>query len=83
MKTFEEYWAVLVEKNPAFGRSDTEHVTLTVRGIKNVVKQAWERGELSMADKAATAFSEGAKHRNDSPYSSSSLDALKNIFGFK
>jgi hypothetical protein len=83
MKTFEEYWAALVAKNPAFGRSETEHVTLTVRGIKNVVKQAWERGELSMAEKTATAFSEGAKHRNDSPYSSSSLDALKNLFGMR
>lgn len=83
MKTFEEYWEALVKKNPAFGRSESEHVTLTVRGLKNVVKQSWERGEMAMAEKTAKAFSDSAKHRNDSPYSSSSLDAFKNIFGMK
>jgi hypothetical protein len=83
MKTFEEYWEALVKKNPAFGKSESEHVTLTVRGLKNVVKQSWERGELSMADKTARAFSASDQRKNDSPYSSSSLDALKNIFGMK
>ena len=83
MKTFEEYWEALIEKNPAFGRSESEHITLTVRGLKNVVKQAWDKGELAMAEKTAKPFSDSAKLRNDSPYSSSSLDALKNLFGMR
>lgn len=73
----------LVKKNPAFGRTEDEHVTLTARGLKAVVKQAWEKGEMSMAQKTAKAFSEDTKRKNDSPYSSSSLDALKNLFGMK
>lgn len=78
MKTFEEYWEALVQKNPAFGRAEGEHVTLTARGLKAVVKQAWEKGEISMAQRTAKAFSD-ADRRNGG----SSLDALKNIFGFK
>ena len=78
MKTFEEYWEALVKKNPAFGRAEAEHVTLTARGLKAVVKQAWEKGEMSMAQKTAKAFS-GADRREGA----ASLDALKNIFGFK
>lgn len=73
MKTFEEYWEALVKKNPAFGRAEEEHVTLTARGLKAVIKQAWDKGELSMAQKTAKAFSGGG-------FSGSSLDALKNLF---
>jgi hypothetical protein len=78
MKTFEEYWEALVKKNPAFGRAQDEHVTLTARGLKAVVKQAWEKGEMSMAQKTAKAFSDTDRHEG-----ASSLGALKNIFGFK
>lgn len=78
MKTFEEYWEALVKKNPAFGRAEGEHVTLTVRGLKAVIKQAWEKGEMSMAQKTAKAFSDADRRNGES-----SLDALKNIFGFK
>jgi hypothetical protein len=78
VKTFEEYWAALVKKNPAFGRAEDAHVTLTARGLKAVVKQAWDKGELSMAQKTAKAFSGMDRRNGESP-----LDALNNIFGFK
>lgn len=40
----DKYWQKLVEKNPALGKADDEKVTLTVRGLRNVVKQAHETG---------------------------------------
>jgi hypothetical protein len=78
MRTFEEYWGALVKKNPAFGRAEDERVTLTARGLKAVVKQAWEKGEMCMAQKTAKAFSDTDRRKGES-----ALDALKNIFGSK
>lgn len=78
MKTFEEYWEALVKKNPAFGRAEGEHVTLTARGLKAVVKQAWDKGEMSMAQKTAKAFSDEDRRKGEA-----SLNAIKNMFEFK
>jgi len=40
----EEYIQAVIAKNPALGKSDDEKVTMTVRGVKNLIKQAHETG---------------------------------------
>ena len=40
----DQYIEKLVEKNPAIGRPDDERITLTCRGLRNIIKQAHKVG---------------------------------------
>ena len=40
----EEYIKALIVKNPAIGKPDDEKITLTCRGLRNIIKQAHETG---------------------------------------
>jgi len=42
--TAEKYIERLIEKNPAIGRPDDEKITLTCRGLRNIIKQAHKIG---------------------------------------
>ena len=43
--TAEEYLKAVIERNPALGKPDDEKITLTARGIRNLIKQAHAMGE--------------------------------------
>lgn len=40
----DEYLKRLIEKNPAIGKPDDEKITLTCRGLRNIIKQAHKIG---------------------------------------
>ena len=40
----EKYLELLIQKNPAIGKPDDEKITLTCRGLRNIIKQAHEVG---------------------------------------
>ena len=40
----DEYLNRLIEKNPAIGKPDDEHITLTCRGLRNIIRQAHKIG---------------------------------------
>lgn len=42
--TAEEYLKAVIERNPALGKPDDEKITLTARGIRNLIKQAHAMG---------------------------------------
>lgn len=42
--TEEEYLNAIIKKNPAIGRPDAETVTLTARGMRAVIRQAFTKG---------------------------------------
>lgn len=40
----EKYLELLIQKNPAIGKPDDEKITLTCRGLRNIIKQAHKIG---------------------------------------
>lgn len=40
----DEYWIAVIRKNPALDKDDDVKVTLTIRGLRNLIKQAHETG---------------------------------------
>ena len=42
--TVEEYLQAIIAKNPALGKPDDEKVTLTCRGLRALIRQAYEKG---------------------------------------
>ena len=42
--TAEQYLKAVIERNPALGKPDDEKITLTARGIRNLIKQAHAMG---------------------------------------
>ena len=49
--TADEYLNRLIEKNPAIGKPDDEHITLTCRGLRNIIRQAHEIGYKDCIEK--------------------------------
>lgn len=49
--TKEEYYNALCERNPKLRGADLETVTLTKRGLRNIVLQAFIMGEKSQPEK--------------------------------
>ena len=43
--TVDEYLQAVITKNPALGKPDDERVTLTCRGLRALIRQAYEIGE--------------------------------------
>jgi len=48
--TAEEYLNAVIAKNPALGKPDDEKVTLTCRGIRALIRQAFAMGEQRGAE---------------------------------
>ena len=46
----EEYIRLLMMKNPSLNKGDDEVVSLRVRGLKNVIRQAYRKGREAAAD---------------------------------
>lgn len=42
--TIEEYLNAIIARNPALGKPDDEKVTLTCRGLRALVRQAYDKG---------------------------------------
>lgn len=42
--TAEQYLKAVIERNPSLGKPDDEKITLTARGIRNLIKQAHAMG---------------------------------------
>jgi len=40
----DEYWIAVIRRNPALDKDDDVKVTLTIRGLRNLIKQAHEMG---------------------------------------
>jgi len=53
------YYEALCIKNPKLRGADEEHVTLTKRGIRNIVLQAFRMGEEAERAKAERAKAKG------------------------
>jgi len=43
--TEDEYLAALLKRNPALDKPDDETITLRVRGLKAIVRQAFQKGK--------------------------------------
>ena len=50
----DEYIQALIAKNPALGKPDEEKVTLTCRGIRAIINQAYDMGFQEAQEKAKT-----------------------------
>ena len=61
--TAEEYLKAVIERNPALGKPDDEKVTLTCRGIRALIRQAFAMGEQRGAElrKAEEKLNRAAK----------------------
>ena len=65
--TAEEYWNALVAKNPALDKRDDETITLKVRGLRAMIKQAHAKGEEAGATpKARNPFGDPGGMGNSS-----------------
>ncbi len=42
--TRDELWSVFTSKNPRMAGGDDSHITLTVRGLRKLFEQAYDRG---------------------------------------
>ena len=68
--TAEQMWDQLVERHPSFG--DEENLaSLRVRGLRNLLEQAWDEGYDAALRKSADTFT----NRNSRP------DIFSKIFG--
>lgn len=57
--TRDELWSVFTSKNPRMAGDDDSHITLTVRGLRKLFEQAYERGhEQGVANGRAVAVRE-------------------------
>ena len=57
--TADEYIKALINKNPAIGKADHATITLTCRGLRNIIKQAHETGyqyHAEIQDKISKLF---------------------------
>lgn len=80
--TFDEYWTALEEKNEAFKGADEDVIKLRLRGIKAMVKQAWERGADDAWEQAGKVSK--LNDNTNNKYSSTSMpDFMQRFFGNK
>lgn len=55
----DEYWIAVIRRNPALDKENDAIVKITIRGLRNLIKQAHETGwahHKALADKLDSAF---------------------------
>ena len=70
--TEDEYLDALLKRNPALDKDDDEPVTLRVRGLKAIVRQAFRKGQEAAASQ---------RERPRSQNSGAGFDVFGQIFG--
>lgn len=76
--TNSELWAIFVDKNPKMAGADSDHITLTVRGLRKIFDQAYDQGH-SRGFENGKAHQKMREEKENKP--SNSTKAFTDLFG--